>query len=1124
MRRVEDSGDDPERTRYEFADDEVRELMLNDAGHADSVDVITTNVSHFLGEHFGEVIDFAALIENPTSLGGLKIAPEQKPFARIGASVLRRLGGGYREVGMAIESALDQTTPGPPVNGTLAHTEPEQEPNRFRDWSGKNHPRRTRVELAAYLGDHEARKLVSQKVPKDFQEWVTGLRRWGVPVMLHGALVAARRVLRDLPGRDSRRRMAMITAAERCLSIRRREAAVNLQSHVFAEEDNTNSAVFAAQAVAYAFSSVGPIGARTEELVLGTIAAALREHRSETDLRNAIRDSLMENLLRDVSVVPDRVPEREIILVASTLIGDLSEVVQSTAYQLGERLARDGYKLMASNNLTISGYTYAAEMLGIDVESRLTEYSTKSSWWQRLWKTGPAAAIVIGDELDVFDASDDILIIGLPWTRIRPAEQPAALAYPWQNLLNEHGIATSEDVALMVDRLLAALDVAFSLAAAEVLREYLDRSDTIRATTPPSSEALDACFEFLDKRMPEHRFLAQLLVRDAFADDDHAPVFASIARQYALSTALAWLTFYIRDAARLRPTRSNRNLPTIIETLINKHPASWVEAVSGLSWDELLFRCSLPLSMFEAAERYLALERDFGPSGMPQTGRWDLDYVADRLEFIDPYARSGNEAERIVGYWLLRKDDLKIAATDLARYLAQEIARGPVTRRSPASQLLETIWRTLPRYGRSERRIIARVVSAAEVVTRDIDSQFIITSLLQERLTDAVDEIRAIDSFAQPLDGSDRMSLPVELTSFELTADELRTFLEINTAGYRMLARRLATHVVGPPALDLIASAFETASLGYDGETLAAIDATNEVASRLTASQLARLAHAINANRHLIPDPNVSARLTQLGNRLNQLRERSERLRNSTVAVIGSDPENVTQPFCRTLGALLAANDIDLVCANPTIASILIEGYRSIKADLDGAIVLRSEWDMRPMREDLPYQTIRGDLREVRQEMLARATIIIAVGGENGTRYEYRNARQLKIPVIPVASYGGATLSLYREAISDLSNLGVAAASLTPLISERNPERLAEVALVAVMEANLGLQRRSAARVEANRRAAILDTAALVAAARSVASESELVEPATIPDVMKALREGLDVDLSHARMLERRAR
>ncbi|WP_409564888.1 SAV_2336 N-terminal domain-related protein [Microvirga sp.] len=95
LRRDSTSGQDLEDALFDFQPG-VRDALL-DAGTFASHLEVQRRVSQFIASRFGQALDFNAYIANPDALAAAKTDAGARPFASVTASVLRRLGGKYRD-------------------------------------------------------------------------------------------------------------------------------------------------------------------------------------------------------------------------------------------------------------------------------------------------------------------------------------------------------------------------------------------------------------------------------------------------------------------------------------------------------------------------------------------------------------------------------------------------------------------------------------------------------------------------------------------------------------------------------------------------------------------------------------------------------------------------------------------------------------------------------------------------------------------------------------------------------------------------------------------------------------------------------------------------------------------
>jgi hypothetical protein len=102
LKRVSRQKTNPVAIEYDFHDG-VRDLLLDSVLVPDAIDVLK-EVSEYLNKRLGQSLDFRALLADPTATDGIVIDKENRPFAEIGAKVLRRLGGEYK----ALANKLDK--------------------------------------------------------------------------------------------------------------------------------------------------------------------------------------------------------------------------------------------------------------------------------------------------------------------------------------------------------------------------------------------------------------------------------------------------------------------------------------------------------------------------------------------------------------------------------------------------------------------------------------------------------------------------------------------------------------------------------------------------------------------------------------------------------------------------------------------------------------------------------------------------------------------------------------------------------------------------------------------------------------------------------------------------------
>jgi tetratricopeptide (TPR) repeat protein/nucleoside phosphorylase len=101
----EGQSDDPEAVRYDFIQG-VRELLLDTVDRPSARSVLE-EVSKYVSEHLSYKTDFRAILADPTGESVGDVIPEKEyPFARIGAEVLKRLGGEYARMAARLEAQI----------------------------------------------------------------------------------------------------------------------------------------------------------------------------------------------------------------------------------------------------------------------------------------------------------------------------------------------------------------------------------------------------------------------------------------------------------------------------------------------------------------------------------------------------------------------------------------------------------------------------------------------------------------------------------------------------------------------------------------------------------------------------------------------------------------------------------------------------------------------------------------------------------------------------------------------------------------------------------------------------------------------------------------------------------
>jgi hypothetical protein len=105
-----DADTDPDSIQYDFID-EVRDLLLDSVPLPKSVEVLR-EVSKYVTERAGlSISDFTAVLADPTlPINGATGDLQVRPFARLTAQVLKRLGGRYTELAEQLEQRVESSS------------------------------------------------------------------------------------------------------------------------------------------------------------------------------------------------------------------------------------------------------------------------------------------------------------------------------------------------------------------------------------------------------------------------------------------------------------------------------------------------------------------------------------------------------------------------------------------------------------------------------------------------------------------------------------------------------------------------------------------------------------------------------------------------------------------------------------------------------------------------------------------------------------------------------------------------------------------------------------------------------------------------------------------------------
>jgi DNA-binding CsgD family transcriptional regulator/GTPase SAR1 family protein len=102
-------GMNPDAVQYEFWDG-VRDLLVESVATSDAVSVLDA-VSSFVAGRLGLSVDaFMAVLRHPVQAEDQSLVSQSRPFARVTAQVLRKLGGEYAAFAAELEQGLTQKT------------------------------------------------------------------------------------------------------------------------------------------------------------------------------------------------------------------------------------------------------------------------------------------------------------------------------------------------------------------------------------------------------------------------------------------------------------------------------------------------------------------------------------------------------------------------------------------------------------------------------------------------------------------------------------------------------------------------------------------------------------------------------------------------------------------------------------------------------------------------------------------------------------------------------------------------------------------------------------------------------------------------------------------------------
>jgi predicted ABC-type ATPase/SH3-like domain-containing protein len=136
MRRVRDA-DDPQDVLYDFVGD-TRDWLLNGVSVSGVLQVLE-GVSEFISTKLDTPNRFLAVLRDPDGEGEIHLNEAERPFARVAARVLRRLGGRYARIAARLDSADRARRPlqAPRPLAIPVHKPPRNLPPRSGRFTGR---------------------------------------------------------------------------------------------------------------------------------------------------------------------------------------------------------------------------------------------------------------------------------------------------------------------------------------------------------------------------------------------------------------------------------------------------------------------------------------------------------------------------------------------------------------------------------------------------------------------------------------------------------------------------------------------------------------------------------------------------------------------------------------------------------------------------------------------------------------------------------------------------------------------------------------------------------------------------------------------------------------------------
>jgi|GEM_PF-3207982 len=1095
-------GEDPERTEYGFVSKEVVDLLLDRASASDLARLMQTELSKFIGDHRGDVIDFGALIRNPAAIDSLTISPNEVPFAEIGVNTLKRIGGQYAALADRIEKVMR------PAAAAVAD--------------------RTDGSLRSYL--ENTREAAT---PEELVEWILELRKFGLRVALLAMLLAVEQT------KSGRRAAATLMKARECVETGASSLAISLAESAGLTRGvpprDRDAPTMAVYATTVAFDGDARSGPATVAAIREAARAVTNERRDCAAVVDAVRKRLLADVLSGQLRVRGELPYRGRVIVAGTVKRiDLPPDAQRAGRQMGQKLAAAGFELAVGgypgvDYLVASAFVRELEINGGDVESRIVQHveegqspdyadvplQTAVSYANAVID-GAKALVVIGpcdvERVETLAVQRQIPILPLLWTEAATKEKGPRGG----RFLDDPFVESDADSQLLTNRALAAVATLSDDDARERWREYThlihsivgaERTaaafslraprfarflEAIAADRPPTAAMTpDVAFERLREvagEMAEWLVYDLLTLSEAEADSFYERDYlvhrlAEVAAGSARPQLEAWLEHHWAEVGRLLPRRPIDGLMPIARALFPDEEAlsEWTVRVAGITPAECVFRMAIPFAVYSTAVAYAASNTDETERRFDDTILYGLQRRVVPYDFVSKYADAPAAAARLIGYVLMQMNDYDVAAVELAHRIEQEVLHTYADDDArPMKQLLLAVSKTAERYDAPARRVIARALASARrslAASSAIEARFcreLLASLLKMNLfRDARAANETIDAYTQTFatEQSSITPLPPELQQIGLRGDEVEYLFRTGRAEQRLAALKFAA-----AAGD--ASSFEVVHLALSEPRSAiefrfAIYAADMLAPRLKTAQLVALSDLLQAD----PPPFDGGSFARtVAARLRSRIEAVDRVRYAPVAVLGSDPAGERlREFCRELGARLAARELGVIVANPDLAQWLAEGYRLFNADLHGFVMLRRSSDRRPVRQGVPWRTIDTDLSELRGVLLEQARGVIVIGGRKGTYEEYTIAHRRGIPVVTAKPSGHAAAGLSQASVLRLRKSGLPDDLLFALENAPLSADLAAAVADAMAWAIADQERRQQDESEHERRAATVD-------------------------------------------------